>query len=325
MNDKASDLTVYKDNYLVEASYKLSLMEQRIMLFAISKLDPRSPQREHSFLVSELLKFYPDIEPSSAYRALREAVYKLSERWVRTEDPEKIREFRWISSRTYFKDEGRIDINFTPEIMPYLSQLEGQFTKYRLENIASFRGTYSIRIYELLTQYKMRGNREISIDNLRTWLQAESKYDTFKALNQWAIKPAIEEINQKSDLQVSVEPIKRGRKITALKFVIGSKRITEEKAPTPKSTGTRLIHGVFEETTRPQVVKGSQAEYDWAYNNLVRVRQEMREKGIYKGFDLDNDLDSIPTEWLKVISKFATIADKYLSRAVSDELFKRKA
>ncbi|MFZ7286270.1 replication initiation protein, partial [Avibacterium gallinarum] len=203
----SSELTIYKDNYLVEASYRLTLMEQRIVLYAISKLNPKEPQREHSFYVNDLIKFFPDIEPSSAYRALREAVYKLSERWVRTEHPKYIKEFRWVSSRTYFKDEGRIDIAFTPEIMPYLSQLEQQFTRYQLKNISSFKGTYSIRLYELLTQYRSTGNRVINLEDLRDRLQVKDKYPTFKAFNQWVIKPAIKEINEKSDLKVEYDTI----------------------------------------------------------------------------------------------------------------------
>ncbi|HDV0780465.1 replication initiation protein [Gallibacterium anatis] len=228
-------LAVYKDNYLIEASYRLTLMEQRIMLYAISRLNPKEPQREHSFYVDELLRFFPDIEPSSAYRALREAVYKLSERWVRTEHPEYIKEFRWVSSRTYFKDEGRIDIAFTPEIMPYLSQLEKQFTKYQLKNISAFKGSYSIRLYELLTQYISTGNRTINLEDLRDWLKIEDKYPEFKEFNRCVIKPAIKEINDKSDLLVSVEPIKRGRTIYALKFTIRTKikntSKTEQKRP----------------------------------------------------------------------------------------------
>ena len=228
-------LAVYKDNYLIEASYRLTLMEQRIMLYAISRLNPKEPQREHSFYVDELLRFFPDIEPSSAYRALREAVYKLSERWVRTEHPEYIKEFRWVSSRTYFKDEGRIDIAFTPEIMPYLSQLEKQFTKYQLKNISAFKGSYSIRLYELLTQYISTGNRTINLEDLRDWLKIEDKYPEFKEFNRCVIKPAIKEINDKSDLLVSVEPIKRGRTIYALTFTIRTKikntSKTEQKRP----------------------------------------------------------------------------------------------
>nr|CDQ42148.1 replication protein [Kingella kingae] len=43
-----------------------------------------------------------------------------------------------MSSQTYFKKEGRFKIALTDEIMPYLTQLKGQFTPYQLKNIAYF-------------------------------------------------------------------------------------------------------------------------------------------------------------------------------------------
>lgn len=269
---KKSDLTVYKDNYLVEASYKLSLMEQRIMLFAISRLDPRNPQDKHSFHVSELLEFYPDLEPSSAYRHLREAVYKLSERWVRTEDPEKVREFRWVESRTYFKDEGRIDIIFTKSIMPYLFQLESQFTKYQLENVASFRGTYSIRIYELLTQYKTLGEREFSVDELKDLLQVADKYPRFNSFNERVLTPALEEINERSDLLISVEPKKRGRKVTALTFKISLKPQKKAVTGRPKFPHkTKYGKYVHLDTQNP---KNSSHEYGNYVRDCLKILEE---------------------------------------------------
>lgn len=55
----------------------------------------------------------------------------------------------------------------TNEVMPYLTQLKGQFTKYQLKNIAYFNSVHSIRIYELITQYRSVGNREISVEELK--------------------------------------------------------------------------------------------------------------------------------------------------------------
>ena len=50
------------------------------------------------------------------------------------------------------------------------------------------------------------------------------EYQTFKALNQWVIKPAIQEINDLTDYLVEVERKRLGRKIAELKF-----RITKVK------------------------------------------------------------------------------------------------
>ena len=50
------------------------------------------------------------------------------------------------------------------------------------------------------------------------------EYQTFKALNQFVIKPAIKEINDLTDYHVEVEQKRIGRRIGELKF-----RITKVK------------------------------------------------------------------------------------------------
>lgn len=271
-----NELTVYKDNYLIEACYRLTLMEQRIVLYAISRLNPKEPQREHSFYIDDLLRFFPDIEPSSAYRALRKAVYKLSDRWVRTEHPKYIKEFRWVSSRTYFKDEGRIDIGFTPEIMPYLSQLEKQFTKYQLKNISAFKGTYGIRLYELLTQYKSVGNRGILIKDLRDWLQVEDKYPRYNSFRERVILPAIKEINEKSDLNVEFDSIFQRRSVVALLFTIKPKQMAKLHCKRP-AFQHKNKYGKFVKLDK-QNPKMSSAEYGNYAKDCLKVLEDFYTK-----------------------------------------------
>lgn len=77
--------------------------------------------------------------------------------------------------------------------MPYLTQLKGQFTSIAVKNVSALKRTYSIRIYELLMQFKATGDRLISIDDFRSMLSLEKKYLQFKRLNDDVIKPAIQE------------------------------------------------------------------------------------------------------------------------------------
>ena len=51
-----------------------------------------------------------------------------------------------------------------------------------------------------------------------------SEYQTFKALNQFVIKPAVKEINDLTDYHVEIEQKRIGRRIGELKF-----RITKVK------------------------------------------------------------------------------------------------
>lgn len=218
-----NDLVVVKANSLIEASYRLSIDEVRILALTIGTMDPKSNQKIFDFTVADFVREFPEISIDNAYKQIQAAIKRIYDRSVRTEDSKRVTEFRWVSSRTYFKKEGRFRIAMTDEVMPYLTQLKGQFTKYQLKNISYFNSVHSIRIYELITQYRSVGNREISVEELKKWLQVEDSYSRWNNFKARVLDPAITEINEKSDLFVEVEYVKRGRAIHALKFVISTK------------------------------------------------------------------------------------------------------
>ena len=98
----------------------------------------------------------------------------------------------------------------------------------RLQN--RFRSRYALVLWEVCFDYfdTTRDQGEtpfIPLEIYRELMGIEAdEYRTFKALNQFVIKPAIKEINALTDYHVEVEPKRLGRKIAELKF-----RITKVK------------------------------------------------------------------------------------------------
>ncbi|MCW6761123.1 replication initiation protein, partial [Salmonella enterica] len=228
-----TDLTVVKANSLIEASYRLTLDEMRLLALTIGTMNPKSNQQIFEFSVSEFIKQFPDVNSERAYSQIKSAIERIAERWVKTEDERHVTKFRWVSSQTYFKNEGRFKIALTNEIMPYLTQLKGQFTQYQLNHISGFTSVHTMRLYELLTQYKKMGERYITVENLKKWLQLEEKYNLWAELQRWVIKNALAEINEKSDLYVEYEPIKRGRKIVGIDFSISYEKPIKQRPKFP--------------------------------------------------------------------------------------------
>lgn len=271
----ANDLVVVKANSLIEASYRLSIDEIRILALTVGTMDPKSNQKIFDFTVADFVREFPEISQDNAYKQIQAAIKRIYDRSVTTEDENRVTHFRWVSSRTYFKNEGRFRIAMTDEVMPYLTQLKGQFTQYQLRNISNFNSVHAIRIYELCMQYKTVGKREITLDELKKWLQIEDKYPRYNSFNEWVLTPSIAEINEKSDLAVTVEPIKRGRTIYALNFVILPKQKAENDVNLTKSGRPKL-------PKRPQVKQGTDAEARWA-RECIKVfedwRKTLKERG----------------------------------------------
>lgn len=215
------NLVAYKSNALIEASYKLTLQEQRLLLMCIGKLNPKDdkPQKTFDLTAEEFYLAFPDINRSNAERRLQEAIDRLWDRTISIHWKDEKREIRWIQEKAKYRTgEGRVQIVFADSIMPYLTQLTQQFTAIAVKNVSALKSTYSIRIYELLMQFKKTGDRIINIDDFRSILSVEDKYNEFKILKRSVITPSIKELNEKSDLIVSLDLIKKGREVVALHF-----------------------------------------------------------------------------------------------------------
>ena len=98
----------------------------------------------------------------------------------------------------------------------------------RLQN--RFRSRYALVLWEICFDYfdtdRDQGETPfIPLETFRELMGIEAdEYQTFKALNQFVIKPAIKEINDLTDYHVEVEHKRLGRRIGELKF-----RITKVK------------------------------------------------------------------------------------------------
>ena len=260
----SNDLTIVKANSLIEASYRLTLDEMRLLALTVGTLDPKSNQQIFEFSVSEFVNQFPEMNTERAYSQIKTAIERIAERWVTTEDEKHVTKFRWVSSQTYFKKEGRFKIALTNEIMPYLTQLKGQFTQYQIEHISGFTSVHSIRVYELLTQYKNLGERYISLNDFKKWLQLEDKYDKWAEFQRNVLRTAVAEINEKSNLFIEYEAIKRGRKITGIEFKISYEKPKKKRPPFPHKNK----YGKFVYLDR-QNPKMSSHEYgEWAKDCL---------------------------------------------------------
>lgn len=215
---------VVKSNQVIEASYRLSVVEQRVVLSAIAKIPKMcevSDDEIYTVSVQDLQAL--GVHEKTAYRDLKEAVNRLYERSISLDIDDKLIKMRWVQRIEFTDNQSIVALRFSKDILPFISNVKANFTQYMLSEVSRMQGAYSIRIYELLTQYKSVGERSIAIDDLRVMLDLGSRYKTTGNLIAWVIDPSIEEINEQTDLVIKAEPLKTGRKFTHIKFSIKEK------------------------------------------------------------------------------------------------------
>ena len=225
MNNK-NELVV-KSNRLIEASYRLTLVEQRIILFAITEARRTQKGLKTDDFVDIPAADYAamfNVPIKQAYEQIKEASQILFHRYVILHDihPEtgkdRVSKVHWVSSISYIAGAGIVQLCFARKMVPYITRLEAEFTRYKLEKVANMSSVYAIRLYELLMQWGSVGQREIDLDWLKKTLMVDKDYKALCDFKKRVIDVALAQINEFSDLTANYTQRKTGRNVTHLTF-----------------------------------------------------------------------------------------------------------
>ena len=219
---------VRKSNYLVEASYKLSPVEQKMLLFLASSINLEDKDfKEYSLKIKD---FQDSLENESEnYNRLEKIILDLKEKNLKIVYPnengvEVTLNVSWLSSSKYVDGSGVVQLCFDPSLKPFLLRLKSHFTNYRLENIVQLKSQFSIRIYELLKQYEKIGQRLFMVSELRSILGIDqNQYKQYTDFKKRVIVPAQKELAEKTDISFYFEELKMGHTVGQIRFFIKSR------------------------------------------------------------------------------------------------------
>lgn len=235
---RGNSLLVTKANIIVEASYRLTLQEQRLVLFCVAQVDSRLSLEEQRTFTIEATPFRETfgLSAEKVYEELKDAAVRLFERKVTLSDAQTGQQtlLRWVSMIRYQNKRGRVVLNFAPEMLPFISALKDRFTSYPLESVAKLTSTFAIRMFEVLAQYANLGRRQVTVEQLRSWLDCVDSYPRFSEFERWVIAPAIAQLNERTELRIKYDKGKIGRNVAYFEFVIGrAQSAPKVKAPVP--------------------------------------------------------------------------------------------
>ena len=236
--EKERSMKVYKaDELLQKARFNLSLTEQRIILYSISKIKPTDNVFQE--YVFELKHFYSlcGINGKESYNEIKKTLEELRKKtwWITMEDPhspgtECESLVNWFTVLRTNKSTGKVTVKFHDDMFPYLLELSRRmeeerhyFTAYEFRYVLPMKSTYSIRLYELLKSYQ-KNNQEwwFKLEKLKHILDCEN-YKRYADFRRYVLEPAVREINQYSDLNIGYEIEKDGKKIDIITFYMTEK------------------------------------------------------------------------------------------------------
>lgn len=224
--DKKMPLVV-KDNCLINASFKMDLVEHRLMTLAIAEArETENGISSDSFLTihaSKYMKIFGG-EKQAAYKALKTACDSLflrqfSYHSLTESGKKKLHRSRWVSEIVYIDGEASVQLIFAPAVVPLITRLEKHFTAYEIEQIGQLSSKYAVRLYELLLSWKSVGKVGFNLEDFRDKLGlGTTEYKGMSDFKKYVLDLAVSQINAHTDMTVSYQQKKKGVRVSGFDF-----------------------------------------------------------------------------------------------------------
>ena len=252
---------VAKGNEMIQQSrFALSAIENKAVLYLISKISPNDKPGKHYFCNCQEFKALIKWNGAGSYQDIKAMLTSLASKqwWIELGDEDHNESLvRWFNIVRMSKGTGNIEISFHEDMFPFLLDLQSRkemnglyYTAYRLQNVALMKSRYSPRLYELLKSYQpnnrvwvFENGTNTNYDLQRRLAEPDVKGNPIipKSWSNWSIfkrdvlEPAKEEINKYTDMKIEYcgkkQDIhhKKTRAIRTIEFYMASKTAPEQR------------------------------------------------------------------------------------------------
>lgn len=175
-----------------------------------------------------------NIDITTAYTALENATDRIFNRFFSyLSSDDKRTKVRWIAKAAY--GAGGADIYFTDDVLMLLRTFDAvnPYTKYKKETVLKLKKEYSLDIYHLAKKGQNLGGFDFIIEDQMKELNLPKSYLILSNLKSRVLEPSVAEINEQTDITLSYQPLKTGKKITGYRVSVKEKpktKIIENKA-----------------------------------------------------------------------------------------------
>ena len=228
---RANDLVQGKMKPTIHNLEHTTVNDRRFLLWVISCVQPQDTElKEYELPLKEFAEL-SGISPANIYAEARKICKRVMALVVELEgfDESGFDEsvmFNLIHKATHKKSTGTAIVKIHEDMAPFLLDQKENFTQIKIAHYMPLRSTYSQLLYEQIKVIDWRTNKaKYTLEELRDVLDVkEGTYQKrFSVFEQKVIKKAVEEITEKTDIKVTYEKIKRGRKIHEIEFTFVNK------------------------------------------------------------------------------------------------------
>lgn len=288
---------IVKDNALINASYNLDLVEQRLILLAIIE----ARQTGKGINANDALEVHAssyinhfNVEKHTAYTVLKNAADDLFERrfsyqFINSNGNTEHVKSRWVSEIRYVENEALIKLIFAPSVVPLITRLEQHFTSYELKQVSQLSSRYAIRLYELLIAWRSTGQTPtFELSKFRNQLGiSDDEYKRMELFKRRVLDVAVSQVNELTDITVSYDQHKKGRTITGFSFSFKQKKERQKSEPKPKIISDKQLDLFANKLAHDDAFSSQFSEVGESYENFAeRLKIQLKDPAYLDKFSV---------------------------------------
>ena len=218
---------VISERIRIEKNMALTLSQKKMVLYLASLIQEEDTElQEVTVSIADYFRLM-GMDYSGGYKKeLEKSLINICSKcfWLPLKNGQYKVMCRWLDKAIIDYEHGELHLKLDETLKPYFIQLSGQArTIFQLGYVLKFKYKYTPDVYMFASRCR---NLNVPYampiaDALKRF--GEGKYKDFSNLKKWVLDNAVSEINEKSDLTVRFNPVKNGRKITHIAFMVFKK------------------------------------------------------------------------------------------------------
>ena len=221
-------------NSLISSKYSLTKEEQSIIYLVISQINKDDEDfKDYKIHLNQFNKITGKNHNNVRFKSFQNSIMK------KTINIDEYTVVNWFSYIKIIPNESAIIVRFDKALKPYLIRLKEFFTQAELLTLLNFNSKYTSRLYLLLKSDFDKQKQFVSTVKVKYNVNFFiHKYELSKSYQKYSnfktdfLSKSINEINQKTNLKISYNEIKQGRKVVEIEFEISEiKELLETLKP----------------------------------------------------------------------------------------------
>lgn len=206
-------------NKITQAQQSVTLLQKKILHMCFAEINTNLIQVDNEPIEVSFEELYKisgyKTQMSQFVMSLEKEMKSFSESSLRLDVGETTQWIPWTGRVQLDRAKGTVSVQLNPVISRMFSSIDGEFTRFFRNMTISLSSIYAIRLYELAMQYKpeFKPIPEMTYQELRDHLGLQpKKYSDFNNFKRRVLNRAIDEINEKTDMQITYDIVERDRR-----------------------------------------------------------------------------------------------------------------